>query len=361
MNRWLSLISILFPLFSPVSAQETESGASPEFVRLANSWMLSPEADKRKAAYLSWKQMGAEAMPEYRKALEAARKHHSKAIEETVRGRSRVNNPYALHHKLAEEMDGERKRVIDLIKTDWNKDESKVRMLRNELKSLERLRLRVNRLAMADTERFDALVEAALDGLAEVTRELERFNDRLETVSVNDADLRGFLLEENSRGKDLQQQRARYTATREEVAAHAAAEKAHAALDRWATSSMRNFANLLNQERALLGLPPRILEEKLSDACQGHSADMARLGFFAHESPVLDKKTPGDRARLAGFAGNAGGENIYMGSTDHNAAYAGWFASDGHRFIMFGGGNTLGVGVSGVHWTMMTGSVNQRP
>jgi hypothetical protein len=30
-----------------------------------------------------------------------------------------------------------------------------------------------------------------------------------------------------------------------------------------------------------------------------------------------------------------------------------------HRFIMFGGGDTLGVGISGIHWTMMTGNAKR--
>ncbi len=358
MNRWLPLIGIFFPLLSPVSGQVAEV-TPPDFVKLANQWIISPEADKRKAAYLSWKQLGAEAMPEYQKALEAARKYHSKALEEVVGGRSRVANPYAEHHELAEELDSERERVMGLIMTDWEKDENKVKMLREEMKDLVKLRPRVNRLAGANTARFDALVDAAVDGLAEVTRELERFDEGSETASVEDADLRAYVLEENTEGKDLIGQRKRYAATRNEVAVFAVAEKAHAALGRWASGSMREFANLLNQERALLGLPPRVLEEKLSDACQGHSSDMAKLGFFAHESPVPDKKSPWDRARLAGFAGDGTGENIFMGSTNHAAAYEGWFGSDGHRFIMFGGGDTLGVGISGIHWTMMTGNARK--
>jgi uncharacterized protein YkwD len=59
---------------------------------------------------------------------------------------------------------------------------------------------------------------------------------------------------------------------------------------------------------------------------------------------------------LAGFEGSGASENIFAGSTSPNAAYDAWFASDGHRFNMFGNANTLGVGVSGSHWTMMGGN-----
>jgi uncharacterized protein YkwD len=74
---------------------------------------------------------------------------------------------------------------------------------------------------------------------------------------------------------------------------------------------------------------------------------------------VPGKKSPWDRAKLAGFAGNASGENIFMGSTNFQSAYDGWFGSDGHRFIMFADSpNVLGLGISGIHWTLMTGRKN---
>jgi uncharacterized protein YkwD len=119
---------------------------------------------------------------------------------------------------------------------------------------------------------------------------------------------------------------------------------------------MREFATILNRERSWLGLDPLRLEEKLSAAARGHSQDMASHGFFAHQSPIPGKASPGDRARLAGFTGGWSGENIFAGSASPAAAFGGWFGSDGHRFIMFAAGpNVIGVGVHGSHWTLMTG------
>ena len=92
-----------------------------DFTKVANRWMLSAEADKRNAAYLSWKQMGADAMPQYQRTLEFALQQHNKALEEAVRGRSSVINPYASHHELAGKLDTERKRVMGLIMTDWKR------------------------------------------------------------------------------------------------------------------------------------------------------------------------------------------------------------------------------------------------
>ena len=337
------------------SATGQGEGASVEFKRRANQWMTSADPAKRQAAYRSWMQLGTGGMTDYRQALEEAAKYHSKRLDELSRGRSTAN-PYAAHHELARQLDEERARVMPLIKTDWKKDGAKIAMLREEMGKLEKLSTRVNRLAAADTKRFDRELDAAIGGMMEVAREQARFDKESEMVDMDDDDLRGNVLKNHVEGCVLLPQRERFDATRAAAAELAKVEKENADAGRWAKPAMKSFATILNRERYLVGMIPLRLDEKLHDATQGHSEDMARLGFFAHESPVEGKKTPWDRARLAGFAGNGRGENIFMGSASPDSAYNAWFASDGHRFTMFGGGNVLGVGISGVHWTMMTGS-----
>ena len=346
---------LVFGVVIATLAAGQDGGASAEFKRRANQWMVSPETAKRRAAYRSWLQLGTEALPEYRLALEAAAKFHSKKLDELSRGRSTAN-PYAAHHDLVRQLDGERERVMPLIKTDWKKDGSKIAMLREEMTKMERLWTRVNRLAAADTKRFDTDLDATINGMMEVAREMERFDKDSETVGMDDEDLRGYVLKNHVEGSILLPQREKFEATRKAAAELAAVEKANADAGRWASGPMKAFATILNKERCIMGLIPLRLEEKLSNATRGHSEDMARLGFFAHESPVEGKKSPWDRAKLAGFEGNGAGENIFMGSASPDGAYNAWFGSDGHRFIMFGGGNVLGVGISGVHWTMMTGN-----
>ncbi len=337
--------------------QGQEEGASADFKRRASLWMVSPEAAKRKAAYRSWLQLGKEAQPEYRAALEQAAKFHSKRLDELFRGRGVAANPYAAHLDEAKQLDEERPRVMELIKTDWKKDPAKIKMLREEMVKLGKLWSKVQRLAAVDTKRFDTALDATVGGMMEVARELERFEKDSDTAGLDDEELRTYVLKNHVEGSFLLPQRERFEATRKAVAELAAMEKTNADLSRWATGQMKSFATLLNLERGMVGLNPLRLEEKLSDATRGHSEDMARLGFFAHESPVEGKKTPWDRARLAGFNGNANGENIFMGSASFDGAYQAWFGSDGHRFIMFGSGcNVLGVGIAGVHWTMNTGS-----
>jgi uncharacterized protein YkwD len=110
----------------------------------------------------------------------------------------------------------------------------------------------------------------------------------------------------------------------------------------------------LNAMRIMCGLRPLLYDPKLCDAARGHSADMEKLGFFAHESPVAGKTTFGDRARLAGTTSS--GENIYMGSGSPVDALKGWFLSPGHHKNMLSEGNTRqGLGRVGRHWTQMFG------
>lgn len=110
----------------------------------------------------------------------------------------------------------------------------------------------------------------------------------------------------------------------------------------------------VNEWRLLLGLNALIIDSKLCDASRGHSEDMERHKFFAHESPLAGKKTPWDRAANEGT--KASGENIFMGSTLPAAANKGWFYSPGHHKNMFKGSHKqIGLGRYGKHWTQMFG------
>lgn len=109
----------------------------------------------------------------------------------------------------------------------------------------------------------------------------------------------------------------------------------------------------LNLLRVLVGRAALRLDPKLCNASRGHSEDMVRLGFFAHESPVAGKETPGKRAALAGTSGGA--ENIYMGSPKPEDANGAWWHSPGHHRNMLGNHSTAGMGRAESHWTQMFG------
>ncbi|MEN8695313.1 MAG: CAP domain-containing protein [Akkermansiaceae bacterium] len=116
----------------------------------------------------------------------------------------------------------------------------------------------------------------------------------------------------------------------------------------------REGAREVNQWRLLLGLNALVIDPKLCNACRGHSEDMNKHGFFAHESPVPGKRTPGDRAAKEGTGW--AGENIYMGNPSPKAANKGWFFSPGHHKNMFRRSHkTIGMGRYEKHWTQMFG------
>jgi uncharacterized protein YkwD len=70
----------------------------------------------------------------------------------------------------------------------------------------------------------------------------------------------------------------------------------------------REMVDLVNRERRAHGLPALAPDAGLAAVARDHSLDMARSGFFAHESPTTGR--PQDRIFRAGLASSATGENI---------------------------------------------------
>ena len=94
------------------------------------------------------------------------------------------------------------------------------------------------------------------------------------------------------------------------------------------------MAEIVNAQRAALGLAPLQLDENLCSGCDRHSAWMASGGGFQH----------------AYYAGAR--ECIAYGVRSPEAVVNLWLNSSGHRAIILGGGKTLGVGCSGNYWTL---------
>lgn len=109
-----------------------------------------------------------------------------------------------------------------------------------------------------------------------------------------------------------------------------------------------------NELRAILGLSALVIDPKLCDAARGHSKDMVDHKFFAHESPVPGKKSPWDRAKLAGTSASA--ENIYAGSARPEDAVMAWWHSPGHHVNMLNPGHKrMAMGRHEGHWTQLFG------
>ncbi len=109
-----------------------------------------------------------------------------------------------------------------------------------------------------------------------------------------------------------------------------------------------------NVERLKRGLAALEVDPKLCLAAADHSADMARLGFFSHNSPVPGKASFTDRARKFGAAASA--ENIAATGGGGAKAVQMWMDSDGHRRnILSPGARRIGVGRVGKHYTQLFG------
>ncbi len=345
-------VPLLLGLASPfLPALETDPAIPPLAQKKALQWMLNAEPEKRAAAYRTFQLFGDEGGAIYRRTLEKARELHGNKLSDILDNER--TNPFSELPEIAEELKTERERIYALIKTDYKKAADKIQMLHREVGSLEKLNQRARKIAGNDPESLDKSVAIIATALSEVTREINLI-DEVEVDRVKpDLD---SALREVYEGEIYLKNRDAVGKIRKEIAALVSARTDNDAAA-WANNPQKEFTHHLNEFRSLFALTPLRLEEKLSDAALGHSKDMAAMGFFAHQSPVKGKKSPGDRARLAGFKHRWSGENIFMGSSSPVSAYNAWFGSDGHRFIMFANGpNLIGIGPHGNHWTMMTGS-----
>lgn len=94
------------------------------------------------------------------------------------------------------------------------------------------------------------------------------------------------------------------------------------------TSQTAALLELINAERAALGIGCLAVNQDLVDAAYNHSVDMRDNDYFSHTG--LDGSLPWDRAQREGYSSGYVGENIAAGSSTVNAVYQQWYGSDGH-------------------------------
>lgn len=86
---------------------------------------------------------------------------------------------------------------------------------------------------------------------------------------------------------------------------------------------------LVNAERQARGLGPVVPLRALGEAAESHACDMARRGYFSHESP--SGETVMDRVLGQGYGACLIAENIAMGQRGPAQAVRAWMESPGHR------------------------------
>ncbi len=125
-------------------------------------------------------------------------------------------------------------------------------------------------------------------------------------------------------------------------------------------AALADVVSATNAERARHRLGLLTVDPRLAAAAQGHSEDMVRRTFFAHENP--DGAQVWDRAVAAGYTYRKVAENIAAGQPTAAEVVLGWMESPGHRanildaeLTQIGVGHAVG-GSYGVYWTQVFGT-----
>lgn len=104
-----------------------------------------------------------------------------------------------------------------------------------------------------------------------------------------------------------------------------------------------------NAQRQMQGLPAVQPDEALARAARRHAAEMAELGYLAHQSPRPENRILPLRLNQAGALVQAMAENLAMLSRVPDiaaAAVSGWMDSPGHRRNLLGDFTHAGFGVA---------------
>jgi len=116
----------------------------------------------------------------------------------------------------------------------------------------------------------------------------------------------------------------------------------------------QEILNLVNQERAKIGVQPLVWDETRTQVGRSHSEDMFKRGYFSHYSP--EGKDVGDRLQAAGITYEIAGENLAL-APSISSAHTGLMNSPGHkRNILDPAFNKVGIGVidGGVYGKIVT-------
>lgn len=126
-------------------------------------------------------------------------------------------------------------------------------------------------------------------------------------------------------------------------------------------SPQARAVSLLNAARAKAGCAPLKVDARLTRAAQGHSADMVKRRYFAHNSP--GGTTPWTRIAKAGYPRNSRlAENIAAGQPTADQVVRTWLRSPAHRAnILDCRLRSVGTGLArggpyGTYWTQDFGS-----
>gem|GEM_PF-1656765 len=96
----------------------------------------------------------------------------------------------------------------------------------------------------------------------------------------------------------------------------------------------------INDYRMALGRMPLEVDLRLCNAARSHAAEMEKLGYFGHISPVKERMSPKSRAALVAYNADLVGENLFKGK-DSTEAVDAWRQSVEHHRQLLAGWDTL--------------------
>ena len=101
----------------------------------------------------------------------------------------------------------------------------------------------------------------------------------------------------------------------------------------------------VNAARREAGVPPMVLEPRLTSAARAHADDMLARSYYAHRG--LDGTVPYDRVRARGYVPDLVAENIAAGHFNVETVMEAWLHSTDHRRNLLDRRFThLGVGIA---------------
>jgi hypothetical protein len=353
-------LALVLTLFTTLAVAENPLGAPlPASLRKAATDQLNlPDPARRIGATVRFRADGSDAADDFRSGLTRSETTATANLRRLLQLVKPTDPAIDALKKQVEEYATLRDAAKLLVQTDHHKDKQKFAEMDKAYAAAEKAFERLMRTVKPNGNTPLVQLLDALQWAAEVKRD-EEFCDGKST-SITKLPLSEVFEIENGPDalKELVTLLEPLLTLREY---HRAVATAHT-MAKWAKSDQVQYANLLNSRREVLGMPPFLLSEKLSAACFQHSEEMVKLKYFAHESPVEKNKTPWDRIRNAQFEGDGGGECIYSGGSSAQAAHTGWWYSDGHRLILYGGGSVQGIArFGGGMWTFETGTYKKYP
>jgi uncharacterized YkwD family protein len=119
----------------------------------------------------------------------------------------------------------------------------------------------------------------------------------------------------------------------------------------------QQVADLVNKERATVGLPALKVNSKLAGVAEKKAEDLRDKGYFSHTSPTYG--SPFDMMKQFGISYSSAGENIAKGQKTPSSVMNGWMNSQGHKDNILNSSYTeIGVGYvtdsnGGTYWVQM--------